>query len=476
MATSGAVACGHSLTADAAVQILEAGGNAFDAVIAAQFTACVVEPVLTSLAGGGFLLAKPAGQSTRLLDFFAHTPRQHLGSSSALYAIDADFGTTTQTFHIGPAAIATPGTVAGMFHAHQAFGSLPMNELVLPAVQAARNGTTVNEFQGGIFDIVRPIYIEAGPYREARSGAHLLQPELADSLEALAREGVDLFYRGEMGAALASLCQTSGGHLDRSDLENYQVIEREPLAFNYGGARIHTNPPPSAGGVLIRHTLEALAGSAVMPEDVALALAATQLARSTLLDDSDQVSRGTTHISVVDDAGNVASMTLSNGEGSGCLIGATGIMANNMLGEEDINPAGIDNWQPDRRLGSMMAPTLAISDGAQMALGSGGSNRIRSAIVQVLVALLQHGATPSDAVHLPRLHVEADLLSLEPEFEPARFRHLPGLPEAIQQWDARSLFFGGVHLVQHFDDGRLLAAGDPRRGGVGRVMGRGIGD
>ena len=164
-------------------------------------------------------------------------------------------------------------------------------------------------------------------------------------------------------------------------------------------------------------------------------------------------------------------MTLSNGEGSGCLIPGTGIMTNNMLGEEDINPAGIDNWQPNRRLGSMMAPTLVLGDGFQAALGSGGSNRIRSAIVQVLVALLHHGCEPETAVGRPRLHVEADLLSLEPGLDAARFSGLPGLPEQIQQWDEQSLFFGGVHLVRHFSNGRLDAVGDPRRGGVGRTLG-----
>ena len=470
MPTSGAVACGHPLTADAAIQILEAGGNAFDAVIAAQFTACVVEPVLTSLAGGGFLLAKPATGSAILLDFFAQTPRQRLGQREALRAIDADFGTATQTFHIGPGAIATPGTVAGMFAAHARFAHLPMTELVQPAIRAARQGVLINDFQGGIFDIVRPIYAE-GLFAEANTGAHLQQSELADSLDNLATEGADLFYRGEMGARLVELCRQQGGHLSRQDLTAYQVIERIPLLSRYRDVDLLTNPPPSAGGVLIRHTLEALQNGTATPEEIAVALADTLRNRAALLDDSDQVSRGTTHISVVDEVGNVAAMTLSNGEGSGCLIPGTGIMTNNMLGEEDINPAGIDNWQPDRRLGSMMSPTLVLGDGYQAALGSGGSNRIRSAIVQVLVALLHHEVSPEEAVARHRLHVEPDLLSFEPDFDVARFRDLPGLPPAIQQWDEPSLFFGGVHLVRHFENGRLDAVGDPRRGGVGRTIG-----
>lgn len=470
MGTSGAVACGHPLTAGAAAQILEAGGNAFDAAIAAQFTACVVEPVLTSLAGGGFLLARPAGGNATVLDFFAHTPRQRLGSADALRAVDADFGTATQTFHIGPGAIATPGTVAGMFATQARFARLPMRELLEPAIRAARDGVVINDFQGGIFDIVRPIYRE-GIYAEARAGARLEQPALADSLAGLAAEGSELFYRGEIGQRLADLCRDGGGHLSREDLARYQVVERLPLLTRCRGAELYTNPPPSAGGVLIRHTLEALEDTACTPGQVAQALANTLRARSQLLSNADQVTRGTTHISVVDGDGNVAAMTLSNGEGSGCVIPGTGIMTNNMLGEEDINPNGIDNWQADHRLGSMMAPSLVLGPGYEAALGSGGSNRIRSAIVQVLTSLLHHGASPIEAVQAPRLHVEEDLLSLEPGLEAERFRSLPGLPAERQQWKTQSLFFGGVHLVRHHADGRLEAVGDPRRGGVGLTVG-----
>ncbi len=468
---SGAVACGHPATAAAAIEVLEAGGNAFDAVIAAQFAACVAEPVLASLAGGGFLLARPAQGEARLLDFFAHTPRAHLGSPEACYAIDADFGTALQSFHIGAGSIATPGSVAGMFEAQRAYASLPMTDLIQPAVWLAREGLSVNDFQGSIFDIVRPIYASVPGFESARTGHHLRTPALADSLEHLAREGPDLFYRGELGERLVRLCREQGGHLTREDLTAYRVIPRAPLAFEFGNARLLTNPPPSAGGVLIRHTLMALTGRAPDPVAVAQALAATLDARPSLLGASDQVSRGTTHISVVDGDGNAAAMTVSNGEGSGCLIPGTGIMTNNMLGEEDINPEGIGRWRPDRRLGSMMAPTLAVGDGWQAALGSGGSNRIRSALVQVLVHLLQEGCAPDEAIGRPRLHVEADLLSLEPGLDPERFLGRPGLPDAIQQWETESLFFGGAHLVRHFDNGRLEAAGDPRRGGVGRIIG-----
>ncbi|MEM8767573.1 MAG: gamma-glutamyltransferase, partial [Pseudomonadota bacterium] len=412
IAALGAIACGHPITASAAVEMLQAGGNAFDAAIAAVCTATVVEPVLASLAGGGFLLARPAGGSAQILDFFVQTPRRRLGEASALKAVAADFGTTTQTFHIGAGAIATPGVVAGLFKAHRAFARLPLSELVAPAVAAARDGTEINAFQAGIFDIVRPIYEKTAPYRGVRTGTTLLQPELADTLEGLAREGPELFYQGEIAAALVGLCRDEGGHLNRADLAQYQVIERKPLRFNYRGFSLSTNPPPSAGGVLIRHTLRTLGDDPPTPTGLARALAATDKARMRVLASQGLVTRGTTHISVADSDGNLAAITLSNGEGAGRMIPGTGIMANNMLGEEDINPAGIDRWQPDERLGSMMAPTLATSRQQELILGSGGSNRIRSAIAQVIARRLNalaagdsdtHNAEAS--VRAPRLHV-----------------------------------------------------------------------
>ena len=473
MTGQGAVACGHSVTAAAAVEILEEGGNAFDAVIAAQFAACVVEPVLTSLGGGGFLLADHPGQPSRVFDFFVQTPTTRPGTEDALHPIEADFGPATQTFHVGPASVATPGTVAGMFTIHRALASLPMSRLVEPAVRAASTGVIVNDFQGYIFDVVRPIYESVPPYTEAHSGHRLTQPELAESLESLAREGEGLFYRGELGARLVAHCANEGGHLTMDDLSAYRVIERQPLTLDHRGYRVLTNPLPSAGGVLIGHSLDALTGGHTAPADMVQAMAATNDARESLLDGTPQVSRGTTHISVADRAGNVAAMTLSNGEGSGCVIPGTGIMLNNMLGEEDINPGGIGQWQTDVRLGSMMAPTLILGEAHRYALGSGGSNRIRSALLQVIVHLLDHQLEPATAVAAPRLHLEEHLLSLEPGFDPETITRLEGMPLEVHPWTDQNLFFGGVHLVASHDDGRFDAVGDTRRGGVGRLAGVG---
>jgi gamma-glutamyltranspeptidase/glutathione hydrolase len=446
--------------------------------------------VLASLGGGGFLLASLPDRGTRLFDFFAQTPQQP-APDARLYPIRADFGPASQVFHIGLGAAAVPGVPAGLAAAARWGGRLPLRHLLAPACRAARDGVVTNGFQSYIFDIVRPIFEASEGARaifapqSVAAGGVLRQPELAVTLERLGREGPDPLYRGDLAAALVDTCAREGGHLRREDLVGYQVIERQPLEFEFRGHRVLTNPPPSAGGVLIRHTLsllESLAADAG-PAMLAGALGLTSERRAAILAggtteatlDSDletlarlQVSRGTTHISVVDGQGGAAALTLSNGEGCGHLVPGTGVMLNNMLGEEDINPDGVGRWPPATRLGSMMAPTLLRRGADLWALGSGGSNRIRSAIVQVLAHLTAGNGDALAAVRAPRLHVENALVSFEPGFETDAFESLGGFE--LHPWGEANLFFGGVHLAGRCNNA-YVAVGDPRRGGHGILMG-----
>ena len=510
----GAVAAGHELTAEAAAEVLRAGGNAFDAALAALATACVVEPVLASLAGGGFLLARPARGAPRLYDFFVHTPRTPRPTDEVDFRpIQADFGTTTQEFHIGLGTVATPGVAAGLFEVHRALGSMPLRELVAPAVEHAAKGVEINHFQGSILDIVSPIYRDR-PETEAhygdadgkllREGGVLRQPALADTLESLAVEGRALFYHGEIGRSLLTLME-DGGHLTEEDLARYTVVAREPLASRYRKVQLITNPPPSSGGLLIALALKLLEGGEV-PRPfgsvehllrMADVMAVTNEARlaghldgggphtgaARLLDPAlvtryrrelanrPVARRGTTQISAMDAAGNAASLTLSNGEGCGRLIPGTGIMLNNMLGEEDLNPHGFHRWPPDTRMTSMMAPLMAYdaASGRTVVAGSGGSNRIRTALVQLLVNLFDFEMEAAQAVESPRVHLEGSLLSVEGGFEVERLGALLEAYPEHQLWPGSSLFFGGAHTVVE-QGGGFSGAGDPRRGGVFRSV------
>jgi gamma-glutamyltranspeptidase/glutathione hydrolase len=504
---NGAVAAGHPATAEAAAWALEEGGNAFDAAMAGLCAACVAEPVLTSLGGGGFLLAHQGGGRNTLYDFFVQTPlRKRAVSDLDFYPITADFGTAQQEFHIGMGSVAAPGTIKGLFRIHDELGSLPMREIVKPAVDFARDGIVLNRLQAYIFSIVAPIYLSTRGARQTYSshqvagslpveGENFRQPELADALELLAIEGEQLFYQGEMGAELIAACNAGGGYLDKPDLENYRVVKRDPLGYDYLNARILTNPTPSSGGSLIRFAhalLESMDqgefGSVQHLQLLSEVMKQTNLARmgsgQTETGDAGGIlhpetiehfrsalsghpvnSRGTTHISVVDGQGNAASLTLSNGEGSGYVLPGTGIMLNNMLGEEDLNPGGFHRWNTGVRVSSMMAPTLAIDQKRVIAIGSGGSNRLRTAILQVLNNLYYFGMDVREAVDSPRLHVEKDLLSIEPGFPESAVDELCAGYHDYHRWTEKNLFFGGTHTV--IRDGRgFSGAGDPRRGGV----------
>ncbi len=510
---SGVVAAGDRHTAAAAAEILKDGGNAFDAALAALGAACIAEPILCSPGGGGFLLARTTDGQATLFDFFAQTPKRKRPADEVDFRpILADFGPATQEFHIGLGSVATPGMVKGLFAVHEALGSLPIARILEPAVALARRGVALSPMQAYIIDVVSPI-VTADPLGRTlyecperpgevvAAGDRFAWPALADLLEALAREGPRLFYEGEIAAAIVAACQASGGHLTADDLAGYRVERRAPLERSYAGARILSNPPPSAGGLLIAFALDLLSTAGLDGETpfgaahlraMARAMRLTNRARreSGLAEDPETAAdilgdpallkryreevapappahRGTTQVSVIDGAGNAASLTVSNGEGCGVMTSAlAGMMLNNMLGEEDVNPRGFHNWPEDSRLSSMMAPTIVIeADGGVTALGSGGSNRIRSAILQVLVNRLSFGLPIEEAVAAPRLHMEDTFLNVESGLDDSARDAALAESTAHKLWPGRNLFFGGVHAAQR-RDGAAIGAGDLRRGGV----------
>jgi gamma-glutamyltranspeptidase/glutathione hydrolase len=512
MKSLGAVACGHPQTAAAAESILREGGNAFDAIIAAFLTSCVVEPVLASLGGGGFMLAHTADQRDVIYDFFAQTPHISLTKDELdFYPIQADFGATTQEFHIGLASIATPGAVQGMFKIHQDLGTVPMTELAQPAIEAARNGVLMSAFQASILHIIAPILTATHDARQQyqsiehqgaliNEGELLRQTQVADFLEALAREGSDMFYQGEIAHAISSMCAHGGGQLTRQDLGEYRVVLRKPVNMRYRQHQVLTNPAPSCGGTLIafalnmlEHTdidqyqfgtsrhLQLLAAAMKLTNEArfkvhsasSAAVALEHLLDARLLSEyrekivaNSHFLRGTTHMSVMDSKGNVAGLTASNGEGCGHMIPDTGVMLNNMLGEEDLNPDGFFRWPANQRMTSMMAPTLVVSpQGKMTSLGSGGSNRLRTAILQVLVNIIDFEMSLYDAVNQPRIHFENDELSIEPGFDADVIAPLLDEFESHKIWQQQNMFFGGVHAVAEHH-GVFSGAGDQRRAGV----------
>ncbi|MEM6932049.1 MAG: gamma-glutamyltransferase [Pseudomonadota bacterium] len=486
-----AIACGHAETAAAADLILRDGGNATDAAIAAALAAMVAEPVLAGLLGGGFALV--IGDSApRLLDFFVQTPRGR-ASDIDFRSVLADFGTTTQEFHIGAGAIATPGVASGLSELHRQNGHMPFHRLTEPAASLAKDGVKVSEYQAALGQIVRPILMASAESRDLHcddhgpraAGSVHRNAAFADVLETFGREGARFVMEGEVAAALIELTR-EGGHLLANDLLDYAPVWREPMSVTRGGAEIALNPPPSLGGTLVALSL-ALADHA--PKAVELArlfetisncreetandpslLAAPSLVeryRKTLSAHAPSI-RGTTQISVIDIEGNAVSITLSNGEGCGLIVPGTGIMPNNMLGEGDLVPGDWHDWPLDKRLASMMCP-LAVRwpDGRLAVMGSGGSNRIRTALAQVLFNLIDREVALEEAINAPRLHVEGARLDYERAgtTEEAENALRAAFPGAVA-WPERSMFFGGVHGVMRTPTGDVFGSGDARRAGV----------
>jgi gamma-glutamyltranspeptidase/glutathione hydrolase len=496
----GVVAAGHPLSAEAGAAALRAGGNAVDAALAAMLTSFAAEPLLTGLGAGGYMLVVPPEGGAELLDFFVEVPGRgadHDGRAE-LVPVSVSFGDAVQVFNAGPASVGTYGMPHGICDAATRFARLPLAELVAPAAALARAGVPLNPEQAYIVEILEGICrltpeceaIFAPGGRLLREGDAIVQPELARTLELLAAEGSRPFYEGEIATAVCDLLGAQGGLLTRADLAAYGTVTRAPVRVAYRGREVLSNPPPSAGGTLIAYALALLeregiaAGPLGAPRpdggpssaQLVAAMRAAQDERSPeFLDGLDQdgfldhflASRlgSTTHVSVLDGEGGACSVTCSNGEGAGIVVPGTGIHLNNMLGEQDLNPLGFHRFPPGRRLPSMMSPTVVLRDGRpELVLGSAGSNRIRSAVLQTIVAVVDRGLRVDEAVRAPRLHFEDGVVYAEPGADTAA---LEADGHAIARFRALNLFFGGVQAVERdAATGTLSGGGDPRRGGA----------
>ena len=524
----GVVAAGNRLTAEAGAEVLREGGNAFDAAICAVLTSFAAESPLTGLGGGGFLLAHTGSDENVLLDFFVEAGGRGLDPSTRgqLVEIEILFDEAPQLFNIGPASCGVPGVPAGLWEAAERFASMPFSRLVEPGITYARDGVTVTPMMEYMFGVLEPImthtpeiaalYAPGGDLLKA--GDSFRFPDLADALERFAEQGPASIYEGDGAAKICDWVTERGGALSREDLSAYEVIERRPVEAPYRGRQVLTNPPPSSGGILISYALDLLERSGEpLPLDdpnglalIAEVMNEAQLARtgdfnrdlhdpgfaerflsgahieaararvvrSTSAHErvraasADDPIGSTTHISVLDGDGNAASVTCSNGSGSGVVPSGTGMHLNNMLGEEDLNPLGFHRHEPGTRVTSMMAPTVVLRDGQiELALGSGGSNRLRSAILQAITYVIDHGMDIDEAVRRGRMHHEGGILHVEGDFDEAALADLERRGYQLLRWKGVNLFFGGVHAAYRDPaTGELSGAGDPRRDGAAVVV------
>jgi gamma-glutamyltranspeptidase / glutathione hydrolase len=442
----------------AGVRVLSAGGNAIDAAVATAYALAVTHPSAGNLGGGGFMLIARPGLPIVALDFRERAPH------------DMDTARLERVLRAGaegPGASAVPGSVAGLNLAEQRFGRLGLERVLAPAIELARSGYALGARQALT---LRWAWPRLRQDREARrifgsargplpAGSRLVQPELAITLERIARDGDAGFYSGPSAAALAAAMGALGG-IDERDLSEYRAVLREPLRFDYRGYQVSTMPPPSSGGVALAQILTSLerltahelqqdsaeemhlfielskraqarrrfelvdpesAPDAMSPSGLAPWLGALALlergpaidpARATpshaidpLYPEAERELEHTTHLAVIDAEGNAVTCTttLSAGFGAGYVAAGTGVVMNNSLA--GFGRVGLNLPRAGRRMLSSMAPTLMSKDGRVVALlGSPGGDTIPSTIAQVLRHLVDHGMTLDEAVEAPRLH------------------------------------------------------------------------
>ena len=526
--TAGVIAAGDRETAAAGAEMLRRGGNAVDAAVAAAFASFIAEAGVVHLGGSGIaqLYDARSGQS-RVYDFFSVMPGLggHPPAHLDFEEVVIDFGSATQRFFLGRGSVAVPGNIAGLCRLAADYGRLPLTDLLEPAIRLARDGAALAPFQADTCALLAPLYTHTPGIRRVfapdgriiRPGERLFIAGLSDTLAALAREGAEYARTGPLARALLADQAGRGGLLTATDLERFEVLCPPPLRVVYRGYEVSLPPLCSAGGVLTAFTLRLLSGfvvaalahhgSAAHLQLLYEVMAATTRARrqwddwletlpgdeatARLLDEGNVAAyreqvraavadrrpsavaaeppgpSNTSHLSVVDGDGLAVGLTTTAGESAGYVVGGTGYIPNNMLGEEDLHPQGFHVRPAGQRIPTMMAPVIILDHGQpRLVVGSGGSARIRSAIIQTLSNLLDYRLPLHDAVNRYRVHLDGDVLQCEAGYDPRAVDEREGMGYRANRWSARSIYFGGAHSVARGADGRLFAAGDDRRGGA----------
>ena len=499
-----AVAAPNTASVQAALRMAVEGGGAVDAAVAATLVTMVTEPGIVSLAGGAYATVWPAGEPDAVtVDGYVAMPglgRPIDAPDPVAREVRTDYGAGV-TMTAGHASVAVPGALAGLSLLHSRFGALPWREVVAPAEEVARTGFLLGAASGYYLPYVRETLFGWDPETAAslqghdgswlETGDRMVVAGLAETLALIAAEGAATMYVGQLAGAVASDMADRGGLVTRADLEAYRPVLRAALPVQAGSWALRTNPPPAIGGAVLVAMLTLLGSrpDAAWPEGDVAHLVSVQRrvldARRDRLDVADDReaaaldllrevgwagagSPSTAHVSVVGTDGTACAVTASYGYGSGATVRGTGLWLNNCLGEHELNRAS--RPAPGARLASNMAPTVGRArDGSALAIGSPGADRITTALLQVLAPFAHGTSGLQEAVDRPRLHVH----HLDPgdpdgaaRVEAEEDLPLPPLDLPVRRHHPHSMYFGGVSATLVTGDGRLEAAGDPRRAGV----------
>ncbi|KAJ9430943.1 gamma-glutamyltranspeptidase / glutathione hydrolase [Candidatus Pantoea symbiotica] len=527
-AKHGMVASVDAMATEVGVDILKQGGNAVDAAVAVGFALAVTHPQAGNLGGGGFMLLRTASGRTTAIDFREMAPAR----ASRDMFLDKQGNADSKLSLTSHLASGTPGTVAGFALAAQKYGTLPLSKLLAPAIKLARDGIVVNDALADDLatygketlinhDNSRAIFYKADgkPYQK---GERLVQKNLAHSLQLIAQQGPDAFYKGKIADEIAGEMTQHGGLIGKPDLAAYRAVERKPVSGTYRGYEVFSMPPPSSGGIHIVQILNILEnfdlakfgfGSADAMQVMAEAEKYAYADRSEYLGDPDFVkvpqqaltskayaktlaqqidvnkarpsseikpgklapyeSNQTTHFSVVDKDGNAVAVTytLNTYFGSGIVAGKSGILMNNEMDDFSAKPGTPNVYglvggeanavQPAKRPLSSMSPTIVAKDGKTwLVTGSPGGSRIITTVLQMVVNSIDFGMNVAEATNAPRFHHQwlPDQLRVEKGFSPDTLRLLEAKGQHVKVMPA----MGSTQSIMIGPDGTRYGASDPR--------------
>jgi gamma-glutamyltranspeptidase/glutathione hydrolase len=505
------IASGSQLSADAGAAVADAGGNAVDAAVAAVLVSMCTDPGVIAPSAGGFLTIWPGDGDPLVVDAYAEMPGRGLppermgGGGREIWM---EYGGGISTI-VGPGSVAVPGALAGFGRAIDQFGTMPWREVLQPAIEACTNGFVISGASAHYLAYAHDAIFGWDPESYAvvhhpdgtpvGEGDIVRMPNLATTLSALADEGCDLLYQGELGRQMSTAVLEGGGILTREDLAAYQPILRSPIVIDLDAWSIATNPPPAVGGACLaamlllvedhefhawnRQEVETLVRvqRAVLgyrkrrldPHESDRTAEADALMNMARMGDLGGImsSPSTVHTSAVDSEGGACSITVSAGYGSGMMTPGTGFWLNNSLGEVELHPEGFHGVPTGTRLVSNMAPTVARGrNGSVLAVGSPGADRITTAISSVLLNFIHLGMSLSDAVAYPRVHTEVfggvPTIACEPGLPAHAFDDME-----VRRFPDLSMYFGGVQaalwdpVAGHFEGADPRRAGGTARGG-----------
>ena len=525
-----AVATAHPLATEAAQQILEQGGNAYDAAVAAAAVLAVVEPYSSGLGGGGFWLLQQSDGKALMIDAREKAP---LAAHAKLY-LDEQGQLIENASVDGPLAAGIPGEPAGLAYISENYGRLKLSQSLAPAIKVAQDGFVVDK----IYQRMATIRLDALQASEAAAdiflkdnqapdlGQRIIQKDLAETLELLAQKGAAGFYEGTMADKLVKGVRDSGGIWSKADLAQYQIVEREPIRFNYRSASIVSAALPSSGGIVlgiifnmltqldnqggnpvtkIHYTIEAMRRAyhdralylgdtdfVDVPVDrllstshasrLAQTISAAKVMPSAELSNTGQgvlESDNTTHYSIIDGDGNrvAATLSINYAFGSGFVVPGTGILLNDEMDDFVAKP-GVPNLYglvgseantiaPGKRMLSSMSPTF-VDDGKRLAiLGTPGGSRIITMVMSAIMSFLESDSA-SEIVSAPRYHHQylPDVVSFEDgAFSLDTQRALTSLGHSLKPYNGT---YGNMQVViWDYRENKLDAASDPR--GIGKA-------